>query len=190
MRVCVEGNIACGKSTALGILKSTRPDLDVYTEPVEEWGELFTNFYDNPTKWALAFSLRVLLSFRAPAKSRGDRVLVERSCLSCRHVFSQMLFNEGKLTQQEWNVFKEYCDVLAWDPDIVVYVHTPPEVCEQRMRQRDRPEERGIDVHHLKRLDFQYETMLRFANVRVVRVDGTMPPDAVAQAIAAAFEEE
>ena len=113
---------------------------------------------------------------------------MERSCLSNRHVFSQLLFNENKMAQAEWELFKEYYDVLAWTPDVMVYIDTPADVCLERVQQRNRPGEAKIDVQYLRRLEFQYETMLRYADVPVVRVDGTMPPDAVAQAVAAVFE--
>lgn len=185
MRVCVEGNIGCGKSTALALLAAGRPDIQAFPEPVEEWKPMLGKFYDDPVTWALPFSLKVLLSFAAPGKtSSDDKVLVERSPLSCRHVFSQLLFNEGKMSQDQWDIFKEYCDILSWTPDVIVYVHVPADACYARMTERGRPEERGVDVAYLKRLEFQYETMLRYADVPVVRVDGTLPPETVATRIA------
>lgn len=188
MRVCVEGNIGCGKSTALGLLSGS-DGLHVFPEPLEQWGNLLDNFYKDPSAWALPLSLRVLLSFRAPgAVPSAERVVVERSPLSCRHVFGQLQLNEGRMTQEEWEVFKEYCDVLGWTPDVIAYVHTPAETCYQRMRQRDRPAERGVDLHYLKRLEFLYETMLRYADVPVVRIDGLQPPEQVAEAIKRVFD--
>lgn len=184
-KVCVEGNIGSGKSTALAALGTLRPDLAIFPEPVEAWGEMLDKFYDDPRAWALPFSLQVLLSFVAPAKAAETTgVVVERSPLSCRHVFSQLLFNEGKMAQEEWALFKEYCDVLGWTPDVLVYVHTPPEECCRRIRERGRAAERCVDDQYVRRIDFQYETMLRYAEVPVVRVDGTKPPEAVAKAIA------
>lgn len=180
--MCVEGNIGCGKSTALGLIAQLRPELAVFPEPVGEWGDLLGLFYREPSQWALAFSLRVLLSFHGPAGHEGA-CLVERSPLACRHVFSQLMFNENKLTQDEWELFKEYCDVLGWTPDVIVYVHTPVDECQRRIEARGRPEEALVDMHYLKRLEFQYETMLRYATTPVVRVDGTRPPDKVAEAI-------
>lgn len=185
MRVCVEGNIGCGKSTALALLAHGRPDVRVFPEPVEEWKSMLGKFYDDPATWALPFSLKVLLSFHAPGKvPTDDKVLVERSPMSCRHVFSQLMFNEGKMSQDQWDIFKEYCDILSWTPDAIVYVHVPADVCHRRMLDRGRPEERDVGLAYLKRLEFQYETMLRYADVPVVRVDGTLPPEAVAARIA------
>ena len=185
-RVCVEGNIGSGKSAALERLAALRPDLAVFPEPVEEWGDMLDLFYADPAAWSFAFNLRVLLSFVPPARAAegGRGVAVERSPLSCRHVFGQLAFNEGKMTQEEWALFKEYADVLGWAPDVIVYVHVPPEECLKRVEARGRPAERHVDADYLKRIDFQYETMLRYADVPVVRVDGTGDPEAVAAAIA------
>ena len=180
MRVCVEGNIGSGKSTALEALRALRPDVALRPEPVDDWQPLLSLFYADPRRWALAFNLRVLLSFDAAGGG-----VVERSPLSARHVFAQLLFNENKMTQAEWELYKEYWDTLAWKPDVLVYVHTPADQCHARVAARGREAERDIDIHYLRRLEFQYETMLRFCDVPVVRLDGTQPPEQLAAAIAA-----
>lgn len=189
MRVCVEGNIASGKTTALRVVRDARPDITVFEEPAREYADTLAEFCRDPASWSLPFSLRLLLSYRAAGQAEGD-VLVERSCLGCRHVFSQLLYNEGKMSRDDWALFKEYADVLAWSPDAIVYVHTPADVCLARIRERGMPQlgEEHLDLEHLKRLEFQYKTMLRYADVPIVRVDGTLPPDALAQAVLAAFE--
>ena len=186
MRVSIEGNIGSGKSTVIASLASSAHAhaFETFVEPVDEWGDLLDLFYSSPAEWALAFSLKVLMSFRAPAAHEGN-CLVERSPLACRHVFSQLLYNDGSLTQQEWDLFKEYHDVLAWKPDCIVYVDTPVEVCMARVQHRDRVSERGLDVEYLKRVEFQYLNVLRFVDVPVVRLDGTLPRD---QLHAAALE--
>lgn len=188
MVVCVEGNIGCGKSTALEAFARKRPGVPVFPEPVHEWGDLLREFYANPSRWSLAFSLRVLLSFNAPKKSTEPIVVVERSPLSCRHVFSQLLFNESKMNQQEWDTFKEYYDMFAWVPDVIVYIETPVDECFTRMKTRGRRAEESVDFQYLKKLDFQYETMLKYANVPIVRVDGTRDPETIADLIASAAD--
>ena len=184
MRVCVEGNIAAGKSTALAFLAETVP---VFLEPLDEWRPLLAKFYEDPTKWAFALSLRVLLSFYRIGKM-SEHAIVERSPLSCRHVFAQQQFNDGSLGHDEWDVFKAYCTALSWKPDLIVYVATPADVCYQRLKERGRPEEANVDLTYLKKLDFQYETMLRYCGVPVIRVGGTKSPEHLARVIGTAFE--
>lgn len=213
-RVCIEGNIGSGKSTVLDLAAARLPDLaaaarlpdqaaaarlqdpaaaarlqtaveavEAFPEPLHAWGDLLRQYYDDPVQWSLALQLQALLSFGPPARC-ANACLVERSPLSCRHVFGQMLFNENKLSQGEWELFKRYHDVLGWTPDLIVYVHAPPEVCYERMLRRARQAEANVDLQFIRRLDFQYETMLRYANVPIVRMDGTLPAEQLAEQVA------
>ena len=175
MRICVVGNVGAGKSVALEALAAA--GYAVSPEPVEQWGDLLDKMYEDPKKYGLAFSLRVLLDMHgvpdaAPDAEKGV-VVVERSPLCNRHVFTQLLHNDGSLSTAEWDTYKDYHDLLAWRPDAIVYLDTPTDVCARRVEARGRPCEAGIDVQWLRRVEFQYETMLKFANVPVSRVAGT-----------------
>lgn len=187
MRISIEGNIGSGKSTCLAALAAAFPEVACFPEPVDEWAELLDLFYRHPAEWALPFNLKVLLSFRAPAAHAT--CLVERSPLSCRHVFSQLMYNEGTMNCQEWELFKEYHGVLGWEPDVIFFVHTPAAECLRRIGTRGRECEQGIDAAYLERLEFQYANMLRFANVPVVRFDGMLPPAELHAAVIKAASE-
>jgi deoxyadenosine/deoxycytidine kinase len=181
MRICVEGNLGAGKSAALAALAAA--GVRVVTEPVSEWGELLDAFYEDPARYGLAFSLEVLRGLsRVP--DDGGLTVVERSPLANRHVFTNMLFNDGKLSPADWAVYKDYHDVMGWAPDAIVYLDVPTDVCMTRVAARGRPAEAGVDVHFLRRVEFQYETMLKFANVPVVRVSGTGTAAEVARGVA------
>lgn len=178
MRVVVEGNIGAGKSTVLRALSGL--GVPVIPEPVEDWGPLLDAFYASPSEWGLAFSLKVLAGF--DDAHRHETCIVERCPLSCRHVFTQMLFNDGNLTQEEWDLFKDYADTLGWAPDVIVYIDTPAHMCLDRVKSRARPCEAAVDLLYMRRLEFQYDTLLKFCNVPVVRLDGKLPPDQLAEA--------
>ena len=182
MRIAIEGNIGAGKSECMAALAEEFPDLPCFPEPIDEWTALLDLFYKSPRKWAFAFALKVLMTFREPAKH--NTCLVERSPLTTRHVFSHIQFSEGVLTGPEWELFKEYWDVLGWHPDAIVFVDTPPDICLERIERRGRACEAALDIHTLNRIAFQYENMLRFCDAcpdtcRVLRVSGDQHPDAV-----------
>jgi deoxyadenosine/deoxycytidine kinase len=181
MRVCLEGNLGAGKSAALDSLAAA--GVRVVPEPVAEWGELLDAFYKDPARYGLAFSLEVLRGM-ARVPDDGGLTVVERSPLANRHVFSNMLYNDGKLSPADWAVYKDYHDALGWVPDAIVYLDVPTDVCMARVAARGRPCEAGVDVHFLRRVEFQYETMLKFANVPVVRVAGTGTAAEVARGVA------
>ena len=183
MRVCIEGNVGSGKSSVLAAV-AVPAGVGVFPEPIEEWGDLLGLYYANPAEYALAFQLRVLLSFC----SVPEHAVVERSPLASRHVFGQLLANDGTLTPAQWTLFKDYSQVLGWAPDGIVYIDTPANLCLQRVRERAREEERGVDLQFLRRVEFQYEVFLKYAQVPVVRVDGSQPADKVAADVDAALQ--
>lgn len=183
MRIAVEGNVGAGKSAALAALAAA--GVRVVPEPVAEWGDLLDAFYANPAAYGLGFSLEVLRGMsRVP--DDGGLTVVERSPLANRYVFTNILYNDGKLTPAEWAVYKDYHEHLGWAPDAIVYLDVPADACLRRVAARGRPCEAGLDVSWLRRVEFQYETMLKFANVPVSRVAGTGSPGEVAAGVAAA----
>ena len=176
MKICIEGNIGSGKSSALEHVATVFPNLRLAPEPVDEWTDLMDAFYDNPTEWGFAFNLRVMLSFVAPGRCAED-IVIERSPSACRHVFGQLLYNDGSMTAKSWDLFKQYADELGWEPDLFIYIHTPVDTCASRIAVRGRASEvQGITKEYLSRIEFQYENMLRFTKVPVVRIDGDRPP--------------
>lgn len=170
----LQGNIGAGKSTVLNHLRAAFPAAEVFPEPVHEWADVLPLFYAKPAEWALAFSLRVLLSFaKIKDSAAGGLAIVERSPLANRHVFTQLLYNDNTMNREEWELFKEYSDELGWTPDLLVHVHCPTETCLERVQTRARPGEDAIDIQYLKRIEFQYENMMRYVTCPVVRVDGS-----------------
>ena len=181
MRIAIEGNIGSGKSSVLGALAAKFPHVPTIAEPVEEWGDLLDLFYANPSTWALPFSLKVLLTFRRAGDT--PTCIVERCPLSCRHVFTQTLFSDGTLSQHSYDLFKEFYDILAWTPDVILFIDTPIDRCMERVLKRGRDcEVRGVDFEYLRRIEFKYETMLKFIgkDITVIRIDGSRSMDDVA----------
>ena len=179
MRVVVEGNIGSGKSTVMQALRDAFPEATVIPEPVEQWASELALFYEDPAGWALPFSLRVLLTHfgnRDVGTTTGELAIVERCPLSCRHVFTQLLFNERTMSQHHWDLFREYYDVIGWEPgerDLILYIDTPVDKCLERIEHRGREsEQRGIDVQYLRRIEFQYDNVLKFCAAPVIRIHG------------------
>lgn len=181
MRVCVEGNIGAGKSSCLEAVRKALPEVQVFKEPLDEWGDLLDAFYADATACALQFSLTVLLGFDVPFAQRT--CVVERSPMTCRQVFTQLLLDDGTLSREAWDLFSAYHDVLGWTPDAIVYIDTPVNTCLERVRCRGRACEAKLDVVQLRRIEYKYDMMLRGCSVPVVRVDGTLPPEELHAAV-------
>lgn len=186
MRICIEGNIASSKSTLMQLLHQ-RAGYDVYPEPVHEWSEWLSLFYQDTKRWAFGFQLKVLSSFNR--KYDGSPSIIERSMLSSRHVFGQLLFNQNLLADKEWDLFKTMSDMFAWQPDAIIYIQCPPEVCLQRMHARGRPAEARVSLDYLHKIDFMYSQMLKYFPGKVVCIDGNRPLEIVYEDVAAAVAE-
>lgn len=193
MRIVVEGNIGAGKSTVIEALALAFPQATIRPEPVHTWQEELQLFYEDPDKWALPFSLRVLLSHKANATEGVEPhslAIIERCPISTRHVFTQLLFNDGTMPAHHWNLFREYYDILGWEPgeqDVILFVDTPVDKCLERIQGRGRDAEDRIDVHYLRRIEFQYYNVLKFCAATVISVSGDAPPGHVAAAAVAAI---
>ena len=180
MRVIIEGNIGSGKTQLIHGLGRVFPQATTHVEDVDKWSELLQLFYANPAQWALPLSLRVLLSHHAIASQTDSNTesiqFVERCSLSCRHVFTQLQFNDGTMPQHHWDLFREYYDVLGWEPtehDVIVYLETPVDKCLQRIAKRGRMGE-DVDIHYLRQIEFQYGNMLKYCGAcPVIRLDGS-----------------
>jgi deoxyadenosine/deoxycytidine kinase len=62
MKISIDGNIGCGKSSILERLcKDMR--YPVFLEPVKDWTSWLHLFYKDPARWGLSFNIKVLLSF-------------------------------------------------------------------------------------------------------------------------------
>lgn len=183
-RVIIEGIIGAGKSVCLEELREKYPN--VFPELVEEWKEL-EYFYQDPPKWCLEFSLRVLMTQFKQHKQAIELPeetlkIFERSPLASRHVFTQNLFNEGIMTQKKWDIYKQYYEIMKWEPeedDLIIFIDAPADVCMDRIKKRGRECETTVSQEYLHKLQFQYKNMLKYVNCPVRYVDGTRSKESV-----------
>lgn len=173
MRVCIEGNIGAGKSTLLSRL--SKEGYPIHQEPVEEWKEWLKLFYSDKKRWAFGMQMRVLASML----EYPNTCVVERSTSSTRHVFAQVLYNQGDLSEKEFQVYKKYFEATAWAPDVLVYIHVNPDTCLERIQGRARDGEESIDIAYVKKLDFHYGNLIRYATCPVHVIDGNRSQDDV-----------
>lgn len=182
VRVSIEGNIGCGKSTQLRLC-AERLNVPTFAEPVDEWEPLLSEFYKDRSRWGFTLNMRVLLSY---LDNRFNQTcVVERSPYSGRYVFTQVGFSEGAISEKEWALYREYHDRFAWAPDVVIYIRTDPDTCFQRIQQRGRKAEAPVSYDYIRKLDFQYENMIKYFPGTCHIVDGTQDPETVFASIRA-----
>lgn len=169
----IEGNIGAGKSTFLRIMGNYLAAQCVF-EPHQEWqnvgGEnLLDHFYKDTRRWAYTFQSYAFIT-RVRAQER-DKVLPghpiqlsERSVYSDRYCFAKNCYEMGLMSSLEWKLYQEW---FAWlvegytqKPAGFIYLRTKPEVCYQRLIQRNRSEEVAITLDYLRLLHDKHENWL------------------------------
>ncbi len=181
--VSVDGAIGGGKTTLLEHLRGELPDVEIVLEPVGEWmrlkdasgKSLLELFYEDKKRWAYTFQncaiLTRLRTILAAMKTTTKRViLTERSVLTDRYVFAEMLKEDGTLDPLEWELYMTWFNTFAADLPIkgVVYLTTGVGTCAERIVRRGRAGEEHIPLDYLAALDAQHHRWLD----RAEREDG------------------
>ena len=182
--ILFEGNIAAGKST-VGRRLHESGLFGFIEEPVGAWqkdfaANLLGMFYEDPKRWAFTFQLA---AFTTRAKTWTEvlemidhsTVVLERSIYCDRYVFAKNCYQSGLMSETEWQV---YCRMWDWlqsnwcaEPDKIVYLRTPAEVCHERIEERGRDEENKIPLEYLRDLEVLHDEWL-LDNPLATVVDG------------------
>ena len=179
MKIVFDGNIGCGKSSILKLIQNNKPiEMNIYNEPLHDWSKWLELFYSDMEKHSFGFQMRVL-------KSHLDKKdilngIFERSPLSCQKVFGELLFEDKKMNELEWNLTNEFNYDYGWNPDYVVYLKCDPQICYQRIKQRNRNNEQLIDINYLERIHEKYEKLYTdFKSLKVITIDASNSIDQV-----------
>lgn len=176
IRICVEGNIASGKGELLDRLQAA--GLEVIKEPTDEWATWIDRFNEDKNRWAFGLQMKILAHYERISDKLSDApcIFIERSAYSCRHVFGQLFYNMGYMSAKEWDLFKAYSDFVTWEPDVIIYLDTPSDVCMARAADCGR---RDVSQEYLSRVDFQYSNMIKYFSKNVINIDGTRCMDEI-----------
>jgi deoxyadenosine/deoxycytidine kinase len=183
--IILEGNIGAGKSTVGQALKAEGL-FDFIEEPVKAWqtgfaSNLLEAFYRDMERWAFTFQILAFIT-RAKtwkeilAHTDHERVILERSVYTDRHVFAANIHAIGAMSETEWQVYCGLWDFLVsnycLEPDIILYLRTPAAECLKRIRERGRGEESAVALEYLEQLERLHDAWL-LDHPRAIVLDGT-----------------
>jgi hypothetical protein len=202
IRISIEGNIGCGKSTVLAGLQElqTQPyweQWQMMPEPVSDWSALLGPFYSGTPgsthrhAAATVLQVGVLNSYalRTPDPVVAPMVIMERSPWSSLAVFLPVQRlpppMENVVSQAAHHMHASLDNAL---PTALIYLRMEPEVCLARAQRRQRPGEAGVTLEYLQTLHQQYDqAVTRFPGAKVV-IQGHGSRAAVLNAVKAAIE--
>ncbi|KAK7496740.1 hypothetical protein BaRGS_00011949 [Batillaria attramentaria] len=148
--VAVEGNIGCGKTTFLEYFKK-HTNVEVLPEPVDKWKSVngyncFELMYQDTVRWSLAFQSYVTLT------------MLEN------HEQPENLHKKGLMSDMEHAVLEEWHNWIGDNADtgldLIVYLRASPEVCQERIKIRNRSEESCVSLDYLQDLHRLHEDWL------------------------------
>lgn len=181
----LDGNIGAGKTTLLDAIRKAFPDVEVVQEPVGEWmrlknaegKSLLELFYEDKRRWAYTFQncailtrLRTIKEALATTKKRV--IITERSVLTDRFVFAEMLRDGGDIDPMEWELYMTWFNTFTRDLPMggVIYLTTGVGTSAERIVRRGRHGEEHIPLDYLSALDGQHQKWLSETPLPVLRI--------------------
>lgn len=188
--ISLDGNIGAGKSTLLEALRTQVPEITVVQEPVADWvtlknqsgQNLLELFYQDTSRWCYTFqncalltrlldTERILREWK-PMEGKLPVVITERSVMTDRYVFAEMLHREGKMDDLEWSLYLKWFDHYAANLPVrgIVHLTTSAETSKERIATRGRSGEEKIPMEYLEGLHAQHERWIASAHLPVLEV--------------------
>lgn len=184
LMILLEGNIGAGKTT-VGRAMAASGTFGFIEEPTTAWREGFASnmlglFYEDPKRWAFtfqicAFTTRAKTWSEVLALTEHTRVVLERSVFCDRYVFAENCYRTGLMSLTEYQLYRGMWEFLVSsycvEPDLILYLRTPADICAQRINGRGREEEKGIPLEYLLQLERLHDEWL-LKEPRAIVLDG------------------
>ncbi|XP_067854272.1 thymidine kinase 2, mitochondrial isoform X1 [Heptranchias perlo] len=168
--ICIEGNIASGKTTCLEYFEKSG-NIEALAEPVSKWRNIWNHnllglMYEDCSRWAITLQSYVQLTMlqQHTLPQTAPIRMIERSIYSAKYIFVENHYQSSIMPAVDYAVLSEWFDWIVKNNnipiDLIVYLQTTPETCYQRLKTRCRKEEKVIPLEYLETLHQLYEDWL------------------------------
>ena len=172
----IEGNIGAGKTVLFNELRRKLRGFDYcfIEEPLDVWEQITDTtgrnilecFYEDKHKYAMTMQITALITryerIYDAMKNGARNIIIERS-LDCDHyVFASALHDEGYIDDVSWEAYKKWNDIFTsrMPAPKIIYLDTPPDVCMERIRLRDRAGEANVTLELIEKYDLCHRKWL------------------------------
>ena len=106
-------------------------------------------------------------------KNKNLIIICERSVFTDKNVFTQMLYDDNKISEIEFNIYKKWFYEFLNDIPIsgIIYLKTSTEICDHRVKQRNRKGE-TIPLEYLDNCNKYHNNWLSHESVPVLNLNG------------------
>ena len=178
--ISIEGNIGTGKSTLLSELRKAYaddPTICFLDEPVHVWNTvkdengvtILEKYYADQKRYAFSFQMMAYISrlsaMRAALKKNYRFIITERSIYTDSAVFAKMLYDDKKIEEVEYQIYKNWLHefIVDFPPVKFIYLQANPTVSFQRVAIRGRQGE-VIPLEYLQNCHNYHEDWLLIKN--------------------------
>ena len=196
--ISLDGNIGAGKSTLLAEIRKHLHDIHYVDEPVGQWTSLKNDegenllelFYKDKRRWAYTFqncailtrlkNIKDAVESLDPTMKQQQVIMTERSVLTDKYVFAEMLRDTGLIDMLEWDLYDNWFNIFSRQYPVngIVYLCTSSATSKERIALRNRHGEDKIDLEYLEALDRQHKKWVENTNIPVLTLS-TEPGESV-----------
>ena len=133
-------------------------------------------FYKDKKRWAYTFQNCAILTRLkniqdAVENNPSEKVFItERSILTDKYVFAEMLHNSGDMDSLEWELYESWFQIFSkkYPVNGIIYISTDPVTSKDRIKKRNRLGEDKIDMEYLDALDIQHKKWIKTTDIPVL----------------------
>lgn len=186
--ISLDGNIGAGKSTLLAEIRNRLHDVHIVDEPVGQWTSLknaegknlLELFYEDKKRWAYTFQNCAILTRLKNIQDAVENldstvkepqvIITERSVLTDKHVFAEMLYDSGDIDPLEWELYESWFNIFGKKYPVkgIIYISTSANTSKDRIQIRNRQGEDKIGIDYLDALDTQHKKWIDNTNIPVL----------------------
>jgi deoxyadenosine/deoxycytidine kinase len=186
--ISLDGNIGAGKSTLLAEIRNRLHDVHIVDEPVGQWTSLknaegknlLELFYEDKKRWAYTFQNCAILTRLKNIQDAVENldstvkepqvIITERSVLTDKHVFAEMLYDAGDIDPLEWELYESWFNIFGKKFPVkgIIYISTSANTSKDRIQIRNRQGEDKIGIDYLDGLDIQHKKWIENTNIPVL----------------------
>ncbi len=186
--ISLDGNIGAGKSTLLAEIRNRLHDVHIVDEPVGQWTSLknaegknlLELFYEDKKRWAYTFQNCAILTRLKNIQDAVENldstvkepqvIITERSVLTDKHVFAEMLYDSGDIDPLEWELYESWFNIFGKKHPVkaIIYISTSSSTSKERIQIRNRQGEDRIGSDYLDALDKQHKKWIENTNIPVL----------------------
>jgi deoxyadenosine/deoxycytidine kinase len=99
-------------------------------------------------------------------------IITERSILTDKYVFAEMLRDSGDMNQIEWELYDSWFSTFNESNKVsgIIYISTSSATSKERIEIRNRPGEENISMEYLEALDEQHKKWVSSTDLPVLTI--------------------